>query len=172
MDRTKTLTGNDRQQRFVEWAETYNNLLWKVARSFASGADQDDLHQELLLALWQAIPAFRGEAAGSTFVYRVAYNHALTWVRKRRPAEVALHQAREPVSPDTAANDEEAQLELMYRHIRALPPVDRTLVLLYLDEVPYREMAEILGLTESNVGVRLNRVKKQLAEQINEVSRA
>jgi RNA polymerase sigma-70 factor (ECF subfamily) len=165
------LTWDERQRNFVEWAEAYDNLLWKVARSFAAGADQDDLHQELLLALWQAIPAFRGNAKRSTFLYRVAYNYALTWNRKRRPLEVALNQAPEKPNPQST-DEEEVQLELMYRHIRALPAVDRTLVLLYLDEVSYRDMAEILGLSENNVGVRLNRVKKQLAEQINEVSRA
>ena len=165
------MTWDDRQRRFIEWAEAYDSLLWKVARSFATGADQDDLHQELLLALWQAIPAFRGDAKGSTFVYRVAYNYALMRNRKRRPIEVALEKAPERATPEGSA-DEEARLELMYRHIRALPEVDRTLVLLYLDELPYKEMAEVLGITESNVGVRLNRVKKQLAEQIDEVSRA
>lgn len=165
------MTWEERQRRFIEWAEAYDHLLWKVARSFAAGADQDDLHQELLLALWQAIPAFRGDAKGSTFVYRVAYNYALTQVRKRRLTEVALDQSSETANPE-GNRDKEAQLELMYRCIRALPAVDRTLVLLYLDEVSYREMAEILGLTESNVGVRLNRVKKQLAGQIDEVSRA
>jgi RNA polymerase sigma factor (sigma-70 family) len=165
------LTWNERQQRFAEWAEAYDNLLWKVARSFAVGADQDDLHQELLLALWKAIPAFRGDAKGSTFVYRVAYNYALTRNRKRRPDEVALDGIPEQANPETTGDDQ-GRLELMYRHIRALPDVDRTLILLYLDEIPYREMAEVLGITETNVGVRLNRVKKQLAEQINEVSRA
>ena len=162
---------DERQRIFIEWAEAYNNMLWKVARSFAAGPDQDDLHQELLLAVWQAIPAFRGAAKASTFVYRVAYNFALMWNRKRRPAEVALTEAQETSRPPDS-NDDEARLEVMYLHIRALPPIDRSLVLLYLDELPYREIAEVLGLTETNVGVRLNRVKKQLAEQIDEVSRA
>lgn len=165
------MTWEQRQRIFTEWAEAYNNMLWKAARSFAAGPDQDDLHQDLLLALWQAIPAFRGDAKASTFVYRVAYNFALMWKRKLRPAEVALNQAPEASRP-AEVEDDEARLELMYQHIRALAPIDRTLVLLYLDEVSYREIAEILGITESNVGVRLNRVKKLLADRIDEVSRA
>jgi RNA polymerase sigma-70 factor, ECF subfamily len=165
------LTWEQRQRIFTEWAEAYNNMLWKVARCFAAGSDQDDLHQDLLLALWQAIPAFRGDAKASTFVYRVAYNYALTWNRKRRTAEVTLDQAPEPANP-AGGEDDELRLELMYRVIRELPVIERTLVLLYLDEVPYRDIADVLGLSESNVGVRLNRVKKQLAERIIEVSRA
>ncbi len=161
----------DQHRRFLECAKAFDNLLWKVARSFATGADQDDLHQELLIALWKALPAFRGESKESTYVYRVAYNYALTWKRKARSQEVGLDEASQvaasPPGPST-----EADLEWLYERIRELRPVDRTLVLLYLDEVPYRDIAEIMGLSESNVGVRLNRVKKLLAERLQEVSRA
>jgi RNA polymerase sigma factor (sigma-70 family) len=162
---------HERQRRFTEWAAEFDGLLWKVARSFASGVDQDDLHQELLLALWQAIPAFRADAKASTFAYRVAHNHALTWNRKRRRREVPIHQAPEHTNA-MSSEDAELQIERLYEQIRKLAPLDRTLVLLYLDELSYREMAEILGLTESNVGVRLNRAKKQLAEQMKEVASA
>lgn len=162
---------NERQRRFTEWATEFDGLLWKVARSFASGADQDDLHQELLLALWQAIPAFRADAKASTFAYRVAYNHALTWNRKRRPPEISIDQVVQPTTA-TESEDAEIQIERLYEQIRKLAPLDRTLVLLYLDELSYREMAEILGLTENNIGVRLNRAKKQLAEQMKEAASA
>lgn len=159
----------ERQRRFTEWAHRYDGVLWKVARSFAFGADQEDLHQELLLALWKALPAFRGESSESTFTYRVACNHALMWSRKRRAREVPLDQA----PPQIAAGGEaQWRVERLYEQIRKLPELDRALVLLYLDEFSYREMAEVLGMSESNVGVRLNRVKKQLAERLKEVARA
>jgi RNA polymerase sigma-70 factor (ECF subfamily) len=166
------VTRQEWQRQFVEWAQDYDGLLWKVARSFATGADQDDLHQELLLALWKAIPFFRGDSKSVTFVYRVVHNHALCLTRKSSRCEVPLDSAPQP-----HANSEEdrraadARVDELYRHIRLLAPLDRTLILLYLDELSYREMAEILGITESNVGVRLNRVKKQLAGQMTEVAR-
>ena len=156
------MTWPEQQQRFIEWAELYDGVLWKVARSFAIGPDQDDLHQELLLALWKAIPLFRAESKVSTFVYRVAYNHAIDQNRKRRPLEVSLDEALQPPAGTRSE----------HQHIRSLAPLDRTLILLYLDELSYREMAEVLGFSESNVGVRLNRVKKQLAERMKEVARA
>jgi RNA polymerase sigma-70 factor, ECF subfamily len=162
------LTREEQHQRFVEWAHAFDSMLWKAARSFATGADQDDLHQELLLALWRAVPAFRGEAKASTFVYRVVYNYALTWTRKPNRHEVGLEQAAE-VAALAGGDETETQLEKLYEQIRDLKPLDRTLVLLYLDEIGYREMAEITGVSESNVGVRLNRVKKFLAQRLQEV---
>jgi RNA polymerase sigma-70 factor (ECF subfamily) len=163
------VTWPEQQRRFAEWAEAYDGILWKTARSFAEGADQDDLHQELLLAMWKAIPLFRGESNASTFVYRVSYNHAIVWSRKRKRDEIPLNNTPHPI---TLPADGESRVEWLYRQIRSLPLLDRTLILLYLDEVSYREMADILGLSESNVGVRLNRVKKQLAERMKEVTRA
>jgi RNA polymerase sigma-70 factor (ECF subfamily) len=162
------LNREEQQQRFIEWAYAFDNLLWKAARSFATGADQDDLHQELLLALWKSIPAFRGDAKASTFVYRVAYNYALTWTRKSKRKEVGLEQAV-GVAARAATGGTELQLEQMYEQIRELKPLDRTLILLYLDDIGYREMSDITGLSESNVGVRLNRVKKLLAQRLQEV---
>lgn len=164
------MTWPEQQRLFTEWIEAYDGILWKAARAFASGPDQDDLHQELLLAVWKAIPFFREQSSASTFIYRVAHNHALTWIRKRRPAAVSIEDAAVP--PHASPMDAGSRVEELYEHIRSLAPVDRTLILLYLDERSYREIAAVLGLTESNVGVRINRVKKQLAGRMQEVSRA
>jgi RNA polymerase sigma-70 factor (ECF subfamily) len=162
------LNREEQQRRFIEWAHAFDNLLWKAARSFATGADQDDLHQELLLALWKSIPAFRGDAKASTYVYRVAYNYALTWTRRAKRHEVGLEQAA-GVAAGGAPDATESQLDRLYEQLRELKPLDRTLILLYLDDIGYREMADITGLSEGNVGVRLNRVKKLLAQRLQEV---
>ncbi|MGH9626897.1 MAG: sigma-70 family RNA polymerase sigma factor, partial [Bryobacteraceae bacterium] len=68
----------EQNKTFAAWVESHNAILWKVARSFAPEEDQEDLHQDLLVALWQALPAFRQDSKVSTFVYRVAFNRALT----------------------------------------------------------------------------------------------
>jgi RNA polymerase sigma-70 factor (ECF subfamily) len=168
------VTWPEQQRKFAEWAEAYDAILWKTARSFATGADQDDLHQELLLAMWKAIPLFRGESSVSTFVYRVAYNHAIGWSRKRKQDDVHVDYARHSLTAQAvnAHTDAESRVEWLYEQIRALPPLDRALILLYLDGVSYREMSDVSGLSESNVGVRLNRMKKQLAQRLKEVTRA
>jgi len=159
----------DANDQFQRWLMEYGAVLHHVANGFAAGADRHDLMQELLLAVWRAMPSFRNEAKMSTFVYRVAHNAALTWhrtqktYRKRIDQLEALAVAAEPGGPAREAPESEA-LELLYRVIRELPPVDRSLVLLHLDQVSYAEMAAIHGLSETNVGARLTRIRQRLAD--------
>lgn len=150
-------------------------MLHHVANGFATGADRHDLMQELLLALWRAVPAFRGDARPSTFIYQVAHNAALTWKRTQRNYRQRVERFESlslPVDPppSPAAAGERELLELLYTHIRALPPLDRSLILLQLDGVSYAEIAAIHGLSESNVGVRLNRLKQKLSTALQDVT--
>lgn len=141
-------------------------LMVKTARAFTqSDADRDDLFQEILLSVWQALPQFEGNAKVSTYVYRVAHSCALNWKRSRQRYQAKLDRfALE--TPDLAASPEQRErLAWLYARIRELPPVDRTLILLSLDKLPYAEIAEITGLSESNIGVRLHRIKHQLTAQ-------
>jgi len=149
---------------FYLWVEMYGGILWKTACAFAPADEQEDLHQELLIAVWTALPSFRGEALESTFIYRVAHNYALTWVRTRVNREKTLERYR----MERPASQPDRPVDVLYEQIRKLPELDRTLVLLYLDEVNYRDMAKVLGISESNIGVRINRVKKKLAELFEE----
>ena len=131
--------------------------------------------QELLLAVWKAVPAFRAGSAPSTFIYRVAHNAALTWKRTQRNYQKRVDRFEslnlpEQTPVNSSSERERESLDLLYRHIRALPPVDRSLILLHLDAVSYAEMADLHGLTESNVGVRLTRLKQKLSDSMKEVS--
>ena len=156
---------DEHNRLFCDWVERYGGILRKTARTFAPDWEQEDLHQELLIAVWSALPAFRGEASGSTFDYRVAHNYALTWVRARRNRARTLErfQLERPVEARPVL-----PVDVRYDEIRKLPEVDRALVLLYLDEVSYRDMAKVMGISQSTIGVRINRVKKKLAEQFEE----
>jgi len=155
---------------FKEWIDEHLGLILRVVRSFAGTADdQDDLFQEILLQIWLSIPRFGGRAKVSTWLYRVALNTALVWnrsekSRRRRSSRmVTLSQTVEVVQkPDNSEQDREI-LERLYGAIRKLPKVDASIVLMFLDGLAYSEMAEVLGISESNVGVKLNRAKKQLA---------
>ena len=144
-------------------------ILRHVARGFAAGPDQEDLMQEIMLALWHALPAFRGEASRTTFIYRVAQNTALTWRRsvRHRHLDEELDESRHAAAPPEQRLE---RGESLYRAIRRLPVADRSLILLQLDELGYREIAGITGLSESNVGVRLNRIRRRLAILIEEES--
>lgn len=169
------VTTNEHNTCFDQWVGAHSAVLHHVANGFAEGADRHDLMQELLLAVWKAVPAFRSGAKPSTFIYRVAHNAALTWKRTQRNyrKRVDAFGAELPpdlhAAPEISARERET-LELLYAQIRALPPVDRSLILLHLDAVSYADMAEIHGLSESNVGVRLTRLKQKLSDAMKEVS--
>lgn len=148
--------------RFRAWMSEHLGVLHRVARAFATGADQQDLLQELMLAVWRAEPAFRGDSTPATFIFRVAHNCALTWRRgeaRRRVRDQAyarLHVAEQSGSDPV--------LERMYGAIRQLAELDRSVLLLALEGQSYAQIGAIHGLTESNVGARLTRARKKLAD--------
>jgi RNA polymerase sigma-70 factor (ECF subfamily) len=157
---------SEQQRRFEAWVKSHGAILHHVAHGFAEGDDRNDLMQELLLAVWKAIPAFRNGAQPSTFIYRVSHNAALTWKRTSRNYRNRLQSFQAQPAVDASAPiqaREPALLERLYAEIRKLPALDRSLLLLSLDGMSYADMAEIHGLGESNVGVRLNRARQQLA---------
>lgn len=169
------VTTDEQNACFAEWLNAHAAVLHHVANGFAEGADRHDLMQELLLAVWRAVPAFRSGARPSTFIYSVAHNAALTWKRTQRNyrERVEKYELRakheRPRASDESGREQET-LEHIYRHIRALPPVDRSLILLQLDGLSYAEIAAIHGLSESNVGVRLTRLKQKLSDAMREVA--
>lgn len=167
------MDARERDSLFEAWTREHAAILERAARAFARPADRDDLLQELLLAVWRAVPAFRHGSKVSTFLYRVAHNAALTWVRARRsrPDLVAeplpeVVDARSTEQPLAGESDGPGRLVRLYEAIRMLPEVDRSLVLLSLDGVSYAEIAAVHGLSESNVGVRLTRARKTLARTL------
>lgn len=132
--------------------------------------DRDDLFQEILLQLWSSMPAFRGEARETTWIYRVAFNTALVWrrgeKRRRLKHETLSHFSMPGVQPGPAEESRDRQIvEMLYAAIRQLPKADASLALMHLDGLSYREMSEVLGISENHVGVKLNRIRAQLAEQ-------
>jgi RNA polymerase sigma-70 factor (ECF subfamily) len=166
------LNSTDYELQFRQWLDEHTGLLFKVVRSFTTGPpDSDDLLQEILLQVWMSLPGFRAESKATTWLYRVALNTALAWKRqetkhrdRRRTVPLTLDVVDNFASPDESHAQREA-LERLYAAVRALAPADRALVLLYLDGLSYSEMADVIGISESNVGVRLNRLKKSLAAQ-------
>lgn len=169
------MSPTDFESQFRRLLDEHTGLVFKVVRSFAQGPpDSDDLLQEILLQVWISLPSFRAESKATTWMYRVALNTALAWKRretKHRDRRRALPIEIEFVDHRPApieAHEEREKLERLYEVVRALPPTDRALVLLYLDGLSYSEMAEVIGVSESNVGVRLNRVKKSLAARLKE----
>lgn len=158
------------KQTFDEWLGCHRGLIFKVVRAYAfTPHDRDDLFQEILTQVWNSIPQFRGGSAVTTWLYRVALNTALAWLRKERRnrGRTQALDGSELVlaTPARALNP---RLDWLYEKIAQLDPIDRSLTLLMLDGFSYREMAETLGITESNVGVKINRIKAHLIKQSQE----
>jgi RNA polymerase sigma-70 factor (ECF subfamily) len=156
----------ERQHAFLDLLVEHQGILHKVCALYATdAADREDLRQEVVLALWRAWPAFRGEARVSTWMYRVALNVAMLRARRRGARrEVAIED--EPLAPAGRDEDADEGIRLLHACIRELSEVDRAIVLLHLEKHSYDEIAALTGLTRSNVSVRLVRLKARLRERL------
>lgn len=167
----------DRESLFRTWDEEHRGILLKVTRSFArSITEAVELRQELRLQLWNSTGSFAGTAKSSTWVYRVCLNAAITWHRtvtrheQNVDASVDLKGILADVaSPAERVADQEL-LERLYGSIHAMREIDRALILLSLDGLAYREIADVIGLTENQVGVGLTRARRRLAELMKGVT--
>jgi RNA polymerase sigma-70 factor (ECF subfamily) len=162
---------------FQAWLEEHRGIFVKVARSFARGeADMGELQQEMMFQLWLSLPRFAGQAKPSTWIYRVCLNTALTWRRgaQRRdrriePEADVARLAADAVNPAESAGNKDL-LEQLYSALQAMPESERALVLLMLDGLAYRDIAEVTGMTENHVGVALTRARKHLAALLKGVT--
>lgn len=162
---------------FKSWLTEHGGAVLKVARAYTlTTEDSQDLVQEILLQVWRSLPQFQGRASASTWFYRVALNTALDWHRNEHRRQVRQQSILEVEDLSVAGLDGAQQavqrevVERLYAAIRQLPKTDAALVLLYLDDLSYRQIAEVLGISEGNVGVKLNRAKKALGELMTEDS--
>ncbi len=159
---------SDYQKDFETIVNKYRQSLFKVAITYeADPALQQDLLQDMFLAIWQALPAFKAQSSLHTFIYRVAYNKALSHVAKqsrKHPVEDLTHTTHCENS-DTEANVSSMKSkEKLFNNIRLLPIVQRQLVMLSLEGESYQDISEISGLTVTNVGAQLNRAKQKLTQ--------
>lgn len=161
---------------FKNIIDEYNGILYKIARSYTTEeADFKDIYQEILIQLWQSFDRFKGESKISTWMYRVALNTALTFQKKqkRRKSTNPIERMNFKIADESGVGmaqiyQKEEKIELLYKCINLLGKDDRAIILLHLEEKKYEEIAEIIGLTTSHVGVKILRIKKQLFQLLNE----
>lgn len=166
-----------REGEFLDALERHQGILHRVSGLYADGIDaRRDLFQEMVYQLWRAWPRFRGEAAVTTWMYRVVLNTAFTRLRRGRGgpemvsldgAEPALERAAATATATAASSnldsaaerDRSASLQVA---IRALAPADRAVVMLHLEDLSHREIGDVLGISEGNVAVKLHRIRGRL----------
>ena len=163
----------ERDLIFGEWLAVHRGILFKVVHAYAfEHADRQDLFQEIAIQVWRSVDAFRGESSVPTWMYRVALNTAIAWTRK----EDRHQRGKQPLDlvegllTTSASSAPDPRVEWLYRQIAQLKAVDRSVALLLLDGFSYKEIAAIVGITESNVGVKINRIKSALADKAGEVT--
>lgn len=151
------------EQEFLTVIKTYERVIYKVCYLYATkNAPLNDLYQEVVLNIWKAFGKFRGDSKISTWIYRIALNTCISFIRKEKniPEVVMLTQEADWMT------DEQDELQVMLKElhllINRLGQLDKSIILLYLEEKSYEEISEITGLTVTNVATKLSRIKEKL----------
>ena len=155
---------NERERIFGEWLASHKGILFRVVHAYAfEHADRQDLFQEIVFQVWRSVDAFRGDSSVPTWMYRVALNTAIAWTRKEDRHQRGKQPLAEGLLTTASSAASDPHVEWLYRQIAQLKDVDRSVAVLLLDGFSYKEIAAIVGITESNVGVKINRIKSALA---------
>ncbi|MEJ7626237.1 MAG: sigma-70 family RNA polymerase sigma factor [Ferruginibacter sp.] len=155
------------EKEFLSQLKEHQNIIYKLVHLYANTTeDKKDMYQEIVLQAWKSFPAFRGEAKFSTWLYRLCINTILTLKRKTNRIEYTDTVAFEETYFTTAGNEE---IDRLYKSIRTLPETDRAIISLHLDGYDNKEISELLGITANGVGVKIHRIKQQLAILLKDI---
>lgn len=166
-----TVAAGEDRKAFAALIERHRGIVFKVANTYCRDPDdRDDLAQEIAAQLWRAWPAYDPTRSATTWMYRIALNVGISFVRgnvlRMRhavPLDDELHDVADANATDHAA---EQHVRLLQGFIARQAPMDRALLLLYLDDRPQREIAEILGISETNVSTKIGRLKQRIRHEL------
>ncbi len=168
------MTTPKNQQRFQTLVDEHKKILYKVCNTYCSNRDdREDLAQEIVLHLWRAFGSFDGRCRFSTWMYRIALNVAISFYRREsvRARHVVSDDERLLNEIDDKATHQDEVL-LLYQFIAGLDPLNKALVLLYLDGNSYREIADVLGISETNVATKISRLKQTMKHEFGNTAGA
>lgn len=164
---------NQKQQHFFESTiEQHKGILFKVARSYCPDEeDRQDLIQEMMIQIWQSIHKYNDQYKISTWLYRISLNVAISFYRKSSTRAKKFTDLNEQVMKNPVENKSETErhLNLLEQFISELKEIDKALMILYLEDKSHTEIAEILGISVSNVGTKVGRIKKQLKTRFSQL---
>ena len=153
------------KKEFAELVNRYKDVIFKVCYVYASREELEDYYQEVLIQLWRSLPNFRNESKMSTWIYRISLNTCISYVRKNKKVnKVSL------IDLDFIDNDIEKKyyIDELYLLINRLNKFEKAIILLWLEERDYEEIASIVGISKNNVAVKLNRIKDKLRRMSNQ----
>jgi RNA polymerase sigma factor (sigma-70 family) len=161
---------NNRNE-FLKLIEEHKLIIYKICNAYCKNRyNRDDLAQEITYQLWKSFNHFNGSVKFSTWMYRVALNVAITFYRKTKTANdvIRLAEADTEIEDSMEDNSElEKNINALQQFITELKELDKALMILYLEEKNYREIGEILGITETNVATRISRIKDKLKQKFS-----
>ena len=156
------------EQKFVSMIQANERIIYKVCYMYTTQRNTlNDLYQEVVLNLWKAFPNFRSDCKISTWIYRIALNTCISFIRKDKnvPEIISLTLDYDRIDDK---DDTEIMLKQLYKLINQLGPLEKSIILLYLEDKSYEEISEITGLTVTNVATRLSRIKEKLRKMKKE----
>jgi RNA polymerase sigma-70 factor (ECF subfamily) len=157
----------DIEKEFEKHINENEMLIYKVCSIYAyTDADRQDLFQEIVIQLWNSFQKFKGDAKFSTWLYRVAINTAITGLRKQKDIITSYEPAALPanIKDDSTGMEEEERLQYLHAAIEKLNQFEKAIVMLYMEDRSYEEMEDILGLSQGNLRVKMNRIKQKLRD--------
>ena len=160
------------EEDFLQMIQQYELLVYKVVNVYAvNEEDKKDLFQEIVLQAWYAFGKFEGRSKASTWLYRVALNTAINHQRKKknRP-DIVFPELLQHHPSEQMDETQREQYKLLQQMIGTLPMLDKAMILLYLEDKSYKEIAEIMGISVSNVGTKVNRIKERLKKQAQRIT--
>jgi RNA polymerase sigma-70 factor (ECF subfamily) len=171
MGKTTNMTKPVDQSRFLACIEQHRKIVYKVANAYAASAeDRKDLAQDITVQLWLAYPKYDEQRSFSTWMYRIALNIAMSFSRdhQRRVARQKQLELAEETTQAPSMVEGDERIALLHRTIASLDELNRALILMYLDERSYKDIADVLGISETNVSTKINRLKQHLCELLTD----
>lgn len=158
----------EKEQEFLSRIEKHKGILYKVSKMYMDNYDdQQDLFQEIVCQLWKSYDTFRNESQFSTWMYRVAVNTAIVFLRKEKRKVDKYEIASENIKDDEGdSHIKESQLDHFYKAVQKLEKIDKAIIFYQLEGFSHKEIGENLGISEGNARVKLNRAKEKLKEII------
>ena len=164
------MTNKTLEKKFSEKVIESQGIIHKVCRMYCDDPEhRKDLFQEILIQLWKSFPSFRNESKFSTWMYRVAFNVAIQDLRKAKKKQQLFFQTNQfkDISEEKKSNFKDERLQLMHGAIAKLNKIEKAILMLHLEEKSNEEIADIIGITQNYVRVKMNRIKTKLSKTVN-----
>jgi len=157
------------KEQFVEIFKANIGIIFKISRAYTkTAADRDDLINDIALELWKAFPRFKGHSKISTWIYRIALNTSMNYKRSQKTELMFFSDLKQIDNVSSLVdNEDNKNIDLLYSCIEDLDEINKAIIILYLDNNSHVEISEITGISKTNVGTRISRIKEHLKKSVN-----